>query len=103
MRTLGSSASESSTPDNMVATAAAIFTEQSSWVSKCKRLEQKYSTVLEQKVTWVCVCVGGGVSVRGGGYLINRVCVYGRTCQGYYQPSLRLFVFVTSVQGRRVW
>ncbi|XP_067094284.1 RUN domain-containing protein 3B isoform X2 [Osmerus mordax] len=49
MRTLGSSASESSTPDNMVATAAAIFTEQSSWVSKCKRLEQKYSAVLEQK------------------------------------------------------
>ncbi|KAM6967685.1 RUN domain-containing protein 3B [Aplochiton taeniatus] len=48
MRTLGSSGSESSTPDN-VATAAAIFTQQSSWVSKCKRLEQKYRSALEQK------------------------------------------------------
>ncbi|KAM4600907.1 RUN domain-containing protein 3B isoform 1-T1 [Polymixia lowei] len=48
MRTLGSSGSESSTPDKM-ATAAAIFTEQSSLVSRCKRLEQKYRMVLEQK------------------------------------------------------
>lgn len=53
---MGSSGSESSTPDNM-ATAAAIFTEQSSWVSKCKRLEQKYCTALEQKVVCVLVCV----------------------------------------------
>ncbi|KAJ8004968.1 hypothetical protein DPEC_G00141780 [Dallia pectoralis] len=50
LRTLGSSGSEKSTPENMVAsTAAAIFTEQSSWVSKCKRLEQKYRLALEQK------------------------------------------------------
>ncbi|XP_029929379.1 RUN domain-containing protein 3B isoform X2 [Myripristis murdjan] len=48
MRTLGSSGSESSTPDKM-ATAASIFTEQSSLVSKCKRLEQKYRMALEQK------------------------------------------------------
>ncbi|CAL8290776.1 unnamed protein product [Merluccius merluccius] len=48
MRTVGSSGSEGSTPDKM-ATAATIFTEQSSLVSKCKRLEQKYRMVLEQK------------------------------------------------------
>ncbi|XP_054637002.1 RUN domain-containing protein 3B isoform X2 [Dunckerocampus dactyliophorus] len=48
MRTLGSSGSESSTPDKM-ATAASIFTEQSNLVSKCKRLEQKYRMALEQK------------------------------------------------------
>ncbi|XP_030226751.1 RUN domain-containing protein 3B isoform X1 [Gadus morhua] len=48
MRTVGSSGSESSTPDKM-ATAADIFTEQSSLVTKCKRLEQKYRMVLEQK------------------------------------------------------
>ncbi|KAJ3597612.1 hypothetical protein NHX12_001135 [Muraenolepis orangiensis] len=48
MRTVGSSGSESSTPDKM-ATAVTIFTEQSSLVSKCKRLEQKYRMVLEQK------------------------------------------------------
>ncbi|XP_056142455.1 RUN domain-containing protein 3B [Lampris incognitus] len=48
MRTLGSSGSESGTPEKM-ATAAAIFTEQSSLVSKCKRLEQKYRMALEQK------------------------------------------------------
>lgn len=49
MRTLGSSGSESSTPDKM-ATAASIFTEQSNLVSKCKRFEQKYRMSLEQKV-----------------------------------------------------
>ncbi|XP_028326795.1 RUN domain-containing protein 3B isoform X2 [Gouania willdenowi] len=48
MRTLGSSGSESSTPDK-AATAASIFTEQSNLVSKCKRFEQKYRLALEQK------------------------------------------------------
>uniref|UniRef100_A0A3Q0RYF9 RUN domain-containing protein 3B n=1 Tax=Amphilophus citrinellus TaxID=61819 RepID=A0A3Q0RYF9_AMPCI len=48
MRTLGSSGSESSTPDR-AATAASIFTEQSNLVSKCKRFEQKYRMALEQK------------------------------------------------------
>lgn len=54
MRTMGSSGSESSTPDKM-ATAASIFTEQSNLVSKCKRFEQKYRMALEQKVACVCV------------------------------------------------
>lgn len=49
MRTMGSSGSESSTPDK-VATAASIFTEQSNLVSKYKRFEQKYRLALEQKV-----------------------------------------------------
>ncbi|XP_018541643.1 RUN domain-containing protein 3B isoform X3 [Lates calcarifer] len=48
MRTVGSSGSESSTPDK-AATAASIFTEQSNLVSKCKRFEQKYRMALEQK------------------------------------------------------
>uniref|UniRef100_A0A8C6USP9 RUN domain containing 3b n=1 Tax=Neogobius melanostomus TaxID=47308 RepID=A0A8C6USP9_9GOBI len=48
MRTMGSSGSESSTPDK-TATAASIFTEQSSLFSKCKRFEQKYRMALEQK------------------------------------------------------
>lgn len=48
MRTMGSSGSESSTPDK-TATAASIFTEQSNLVSKCKRFEQKYRMGLEQK------------------------------------------------------
>ncbi|KAA8591605.1 hypothetical protein FQN60_016979, partial [Etheostoma spectabile] len=48
MRTMGSSGSESSSPDKM-ATAASIFTEQSNLVSKCKRFEQKYRMALEQK------------------------------------------------------
>uniref|UniRef100_A0A3Q2C7X5 RUN domain-containing protein 3B n=1 Tax=Cyprinodon variegatus TaxID=28743 RepID=A0A3Q2C7X5_CYPVA len=48
MRTLGSSGSESSTPDK-TATAASIFTEQSTLFSKCKRFEQKYRMALEQK------------------------------------------------------
>ncbi|KAG8010064.1 RUN domain-containing protein 3B [Nibea albiflora] len=49
MRTMGSSGSESSTPDKM-ATAASIFTEQSNLVSKCKRFEQKYRVYLEELV-----------------------------------------------------
>lgn len=56
MRTMGSSGSESSTPDKM-ATAASIFTEQSNLFSKCKRFEQKYRLMLEQKVTPQSVCV----------------------------------------------
>lgn len=54
MRTLGSSGSEGSTPDKM-ATAASIFTEQSNLVSKCKRFEQKYRMVIEQKVVYLCL------------------------------------------------
>lgn len=56
MRTMGSSGSESSTPDK-VATAASIFTEQSNLVSKCKRFEQKYRLALEQKVHKSEYCV----------------------------------------------
>lgn len=52
---MGSSGSESSTPDKM-ATAASIFTEQSNLVSKCKRFEQKYRMALEQKVDHLYVC-----------------------------------------------
>ncbi|KAG9342823.1 hypothetical protein JZ751_015695 [Albula glossodonta] len=46
MRTVGSSGSESSTPEK---TAALLFINQSSCYSKCKRVEQKYRMVLEQK------------------------------------------------------
>ncbi|XP_035616839.2 RUN domain-containing protein 3B isoform X1 [Oncorhynchus keta] len=50
LRTLGSSGSENTTPEKMAAsTAEAILTEQSSWVCRCKRLEQKYRMALEQK------------------------------------------------------
>ncbi|CDQ90772.1 unnamed protein product [Oncorhynchus mykiss] len=50
LRTLGSSGSENITPEKMAAsTAEAILTEQSSWVCRCKRLEQKYRMALEQK------------------------------------------------------
>uniref|UniRef100_A0A674DI97 RUN domain-containing protein 3B n=1 Tax=Salmo trutta TaxID=8032 RepID=A0A674DI97_SALTR len=50
LRTLGSSGSEKNTPEKMAAsTAEAILTEQSSWVCRCKRLEQKYRMALEQK------------------------------------------------------
>lgn len=56
MRTVGSSGSESSTPDK-AATAASIFTEQSNLVSKCKRFEQKYRMALEQKVSPSCVFI----------------------------------------------
>lgn len=47
MRTLGSSGSEASTPETNM--AACLSTDLSSWYSKCKRLEQKYRMVLEQK------------------------------------------------------
>ncbi|MBN3315313.1 RUN3B protein, partial [Atractosteus spatula] len=46
LRTLGSSGSESSTPENM---GPALFMDQSSWYNKCKRVEQKYRLALEQK------------------------------------------------------
>ncbi|KAJ8291018.1 hypothetical protein GJAV_G00020460 [Gymnothorax javanicus] len=46
MRTLGSSGSESSTPEN---SGPNLFMDQSSWFNKCKRVEQKYRMVLEQK------------------------------------------------------
>eukprot|EP00063_Salmo_salar_P082668 XP_014057503.1 PREDICTED: RUN domain-containing protein 3B-like [Salmo salar] len=50
LRTLGSSGSEKNTPEKMAAsTAETILTEQSSWVCRCKRLEQKYRMALEQK------------------------------------------------------
>uniref|UniRef100_A0A8C7GES1 RUN domain containing 3b n=1 Tax=Oncorhynchus kisutch TaxID=8019 RepID=A0A8C7GES1_ONCKI len=50
LRTLGSSGSENTTPEKMAAsTAEAILTEQSSWICRCKRLEQKYRMALEQK------------------------------------------------------
>lgn len=58
LRTLGSSGSEKNTPEKMAAsTAETILTEQSSWVCRCKRLEQKYRMALEQKVKSQCVCV----------------------------------------------
>ncbi|MFT7816279.1 RUN domain-containing protein 3B [Arapaima gigas] len=46
MRTLGSSGSESSTPESGGPT---VFMDQTSWYNKCKRVEQKYRMVLEQK------------------------------------------------------
>ncbi len=48
MRTLGSSGSEAGTPESHM--AASLMTDQSTWYSKSKRLEQKYRVVLEQKV-----------------------------------------------------
>ncbi|XP_063054008.1 RUN domain-containing protein 3B [Engraulis encrasicolus] len=48
MRTLGSSGSEASTPESNMA-AGALLADQSSWFSKCKRVEQKYRVVLDQK------------------------------------------------------
>ncbi|XP_026865276.2 LOW QUALITY PROTEIN: RUN domain-containing protein 3B [Electrophorus electricus] len=47
MRTLGSSGSDASTPESNM--AASLHTDLSSWYSKCKRVEQKYRVVLEQK------------------------------------------------------
>ncbi|KAK1173225.1 RUN domain-containing protein 3B isoform X1 [Acipenser oxyrinchus oxyrinchus] len=41
LRTLGSSGSECSTPENIM--------DESSWYNKCKRVEQKYRLALEQK------------------------------------------------------
>lgn len=52
MRTLGSSGSEASTPESNM--AACLSTDLSSWYSKCKRVEQKYRVVLEQKAS-VCM------------------------------------------------
>ncbi|KAK3541346.1 hypothetical protein QTP86_022101 [Hemibagrus guttatus] len=49
MRTLGSSGSEASTPETNMATC--LSTDLSSWYSKCKRVEQKYRVVLEQKAS----------------------------------------------------
>ncbi|XP_039592955.1 RUN domain-containing protein 3B isoform X1 [Polypterus senegalus] len=46
LRTLGSSGSESSTPENM---GPSHIMDESSWYSKCKRIEQKYRLALEQK------------------------------------------------------
>ncbi|XP_030640677.1 RUN domain-containing protein 3B [Chanos chanos] len=47
MRTLGSSGSEASTPESNM--AATLLNDQTTWYSKCKRVEQKYRVVLEQK------------------------------------------------------
>lgn len=52
MRTLGSSGSEASTPESNM--AACLSTDLSSWYSKCKRVEQKYRVVLEQKAS-MCI------------------------------------------------
>ncbi|KAI4873125.1 hypothetical protein NFI96_015554 [Prochilodus magdalenae] len=49
MRTLGSSGSEASTPESNM--AASLRTDLSSWYSKCKRVEQKYRVILEQKAS----------------------------------------------------
>ncbi|MBN3305621.1 RUN3B protein, partial [Amia calva] len=46
LRTLGSSGSEGSSPESLEPT---VFLDQSSWYSKCKRVEQKYRLALEQK------------------------------------------------------
>lgn len=75
MRTLGSSGSESSTPDK-TATAASIFTEQSNLVSKCKRFEQKYRMALEQKVCLRLVLSRSFFIViyQGISYLLSQIC-----------------------------
>ncbi|XP_068094668.1 RUN domain-containing protein 3B isoform X1 [Hyperolius riggenbachi] len=46
LRTLGSSGSESSTPENI---GPPFIMDESSWYNKCKRVEQKYRLALEQK------------------------------------------------------
>ncbi|XP_050795536.1 RUN domain-containing protein 3B isoform X4 [Gopherus flavomarginatus] len=46
LRTLGSSASESSTPENI---GPPFIMDENSWYNKCKRVEQKYRLTLEQK------------------------------------------------------
>ncbi|KAF2983534.1 hypothetical protein EK904_005727 [Melospiza melodia maxima] len=46
LRTLGSSGSEGSTPENI---GPPFITDESSWYNKCKRVEQKYRLALEQK------------------------------------------------------
>uniref|UniRef100_A0A8C9LAC1 RUN domain containing 3B n=1 Tax=Pavo cristatus TaxID=9049 RepID=A0A8C9LAC1_PAVCR len=45
LRTLGSSGSESSTPDDL----GPIMVDEHSWYNKCKRVEQRYRLALEQK------------------------------------------------------
>ncbi|XP_018422376.1 PREDICTED: RUN domain-containing protein 3B isoform X2 [Nanorana parkeri] len=46
LRTLGSSGSESSTPENI---GPPFMMDENSWYNKCKRVEQKYRLALEQK------------------------------------------------------
>ncbi|XP_007531986.1 RUN domain-containing protein 3B isoform X2 [Erinaceus europaeus] len=46
LRTLGSSGSESSTPENV---GPPFITDDNSWFNKCKRVKQKYQLTLEQK------------------------------------------------------
>ncbi|XP_015708875.1 RUN domain-containing protein 3B [Coturnix japonica] len=46
LRTLGSSGSEGSTPENI---GPPIIVDENSWYNKCKRVEQKYRLALEQK------------------------------------------------------
>ncbi|XP_009464920.1 PREDICTED: RUN domain-containing protein 3B [Nipponia nippon] len=46
LRTLGSSGSEGSTPENV---GPPFITDENSWYNKCKRVEQKYRLALEQK------------------------------------------------------
>ncbi|XP_072431948.1 RUN domain-containing protein 3B isoform X2 [Chiloscyllium punctatum] len=46
LRTLGSSGSEGSTPENI---GPPFITDQHSWYNKCKRVEQKFRLALEQK------------------------------------------------------
>uniref|UniRef100_A0A670IZ90 RUN domain-containing protein 3B n=1 Tax=Podarcis muralis TaxID=64176 RepID=A0A670IZ90_PODMU len=46
LRTLGSSGSESSTPENI---GPPFNMDENSWYNKCKRVEQKYRLTLEQK------------------------------------------------------
>ncbi|XP_077160303.1 RUN domain-containing protein 3B isoform X1 [Paroedura picta] len=46
LRTLGSTGSESSTPENI---GPPFFMDENSWYNKCKRVEQKYHLTLEQK------------------------------------------------------
>ncbi|KAM3929661.1 RUN domain-containing protein 3B isoform 2-T2 [Leptodactylus fuscus] len=46
LRTLGSSGSESSTPENI---GPSFIMDENTWYNKCKRVEQKYRLALEQK------------------------------------------------------
>ncbi|XP_007896343.2 RUN domain-containing protein 3B isoform X1 [Callorhinchus milii] len=46
LRTLGSSGSEGSTPENI---GPPFITDENSWYNKCKRVEQKFRVALEQK------------------------------------------------------
>ncbi|XP_038653915.1 RUN domain-containing protein 3B isoform X9 [Scyliorhinus canicula] len=46
LRTLGSSGSEGSTPENI---GPPFMTDEHSWYNKCKRVEQKFRLALEQK------------------------------------------------------